>query len=143
MVEKKRGKGYILIIDDESVWCDFSRITLTDEGYLVETASALGEALYSLKQDGHDLIVINSDLLKPEEKDILDNLIARSSKTRLIVMSDPALSRTHALAQSRAAFKMGAEDWVRKPLGKNPLIELFRSLLSNLEEHGEKNASPA
>lgn len=142
-MDKKSGKGYILIIDAEPTWRDFSEITLEDEGYFVETVSALAEAITLLEQDGYDFVVVNSDLLEPKEKDILNNLINYSRKTRLIVMSDPTLSRTHALAQSRAAFKMGAEDWVSKPMGRNPLIELFGRLFSRFENRGEKNASPA
>jgi DNA-binding NtrC family response regulator len=142
-MDRKCGKGFILIIDDEPNWRDFSEITLEDEGYLVETVSALAEAINLLEEDGYDFVVVNSDLLEPQEKEVLNNLINYSSKTRLIVMSDPTLSRTHALAQSRAAFKLGAEDWVSKPMGRNPLIELFGRLFSKFENCGEKNASPA
>ena len=122
-------KGYILIIDDEPAWRDFSQDTLTDEGYLVRTANALNEALHLLQEDGYDLIVVSSDLLQPEEKDLLDRLIARCKNAHLVVVSEPSLSRTHALTQSRAAFKLGAKDWVSKPMGKRPLLSLINALL--------------
>jgi DNA-binding response OmpR family regulator len=125
----RQSKGYILIIDDEPAWRDFSQATLADDGYDVKTASALGEALSFLKQDGYDLIVIDSDLLEPEEKELLDSLIARCKKAHLIVMSEPA-SGTRSLAESRRAFKLGADDWISKPMGKSPLLSMIKALLA-------------
>lgn len=127
-MDTQRSKGYILIIDDEPAWRDFSQTTLAGDGYDVKTASALAEALSLLQQNGYDLIVISSDLLEPEEKELLDNLIVRSKKAYLVVMSEPA-SRTRSLAESRRAFKLGAKDWVIKPMGTSTLINLIKTLL--------------
>ena len=129
-MDTQRSKGVILIIDDEPAWRDFSQVTLTDDGYLVETASALGEALRLFQQDGYDLIVISSDLLEPEEKELLDNLIARCKKAHLVVVSEPA-SRTRSLAESRRAFKTGANDWISKPMGRSTLLNLIDALLTS------------
>jgi two-component system response regulator PilR (NtrC family) len=121
-------KGYILIVDDEPTWRDFSHETLTKDGYEVQTAGALGEALSFLRRDVYDLIVIDSDLLEPEEKELLDNLIARCKRAHLIVMSAPS-SRTRSLAESRRAFKLGVDDWITKPMGRSTLLNLIKSLL--------------
>ncbi len=126
----QQRKGYILIVDDEPAWRDFSRVTLTDDGFLVKTASALGEALSLLQQDGYDLIVISSDLLEPEEKELLDNLVARCKDASLVIMSEPFLSRTRSLAESRSAFKLGAKDWISKPMGRRTLLNLINALLA-------------
>ena len=125
----QRSKVYVLIIDDEPAWRKFSQGMLIDDGYVVETADALSETFRLLQQDGYDLVVISSDLLKAEEKEILDNLGARCQKTRLVVMSEPFLSRTRSLAESRAALKLGAKDWFSKPMGRRPLISLIDALL--------------
>jgi DNA-binding response OmpR family regulator len=126
----QQDKGYILIVDDEPAWRAFSQVTLTKEGYSVETASALGEALTLLQQDGYDLVVVNADLLEPEEREILDKLVTRCKGKRLVIVSEPFLSRTRSLAESRQAFKMGASDWVSKPLGKRTLLDFINALLT-------------
>jgi DNA-binding response OmpR family regulator len=120
----KRSKGYVLIVDDEPVWRNFSWLTLTDEGYRVETASELGEALNLLQEDGYDIVFVSSDLLGQDEIELLVKLIARRKDKRLVVMSEPSLSRTLSLAESRKALKLGADEWVRKPLGKRSLLDL-------------------
>jgi DNA-binding response OmpR family regulator len=127
----KRSKGYVLIVDDEPVWRNFSWLTLTDEGYRVETASELGEALSLLQQDGYDLVFVSSDLLQPDEVDLLGKLIARCQNKHLVVMSEPSLSRTRSLSESRKAFKLGADEWVRKPLGKRTLLDLVDAFFPN------------
>ena len=128
-MEKQQSKGYILIVDNEPAWREFSQGTLMDDGYAVETTDALSEAFRLVQQDGYDLIVISSDLLRAEEKEVLDNLIARCKKGRLVVMSEPFLSRTRSLAESRVALKLGARHWISKPMGRRPLINLIDALL--------------
>ena len=124
-----RSKGHILIVDDEPSWREFSRVTLTNSGYFVRTAATLDQALGLLHGDGYDLVVINSEVLVPEGKAFLQELTAYCRHARLVVMSEPFLSRTRALAEARAAYKLGAQDWITKPMGRQPLINLFETLL--------------
>lgn len=128
-MKMQKGKGYILIIDDEPAWREFSQKALMGDGYEVRTASEINEALNLLQQNGYDLIVVDSDLLEPREKELLSDLIERGKKARVVVMSEPA-SRTRSLADSRMAFKLGADDWISKPLGRISLLDLIKALFS-------------
>jgi DNA-binding response OmpR family regulator len=121
-------KACILVVDDEPAWREFTQLILTNDGYRVETASALGEALKLLAKEGQDLIVVSADLLTPQEEENMDALVDRCRGKKFVVMSEPYL-RTKSLAESRLAFRLGADDWAIKPLGRSTLLELIDNLL--------------
>lgn len=123
-------KGDILIIDDEPTWRRFSETTLIDDGYRVATVGALHEALELLLGDCYDLVVVNADFLQPEEREILATIVSRCENKRLVVMSEPFTSRTRALSESRTAFKLGADEWISKPLGRRSLLDTIEFLIT-------------
>ena len=59
----KMAKGKILVVDDDLMIRQLLSEELTDLGYDVETAENSGEAIYRLRRDDYDLILLDIRLL--------------------------------------------------------------------------------
>ena len=118
----------ILIVDDETVIRELLSDILSDDGYLVESASSAPAALELLTQRD-DFVLLFTDIMMPEMDGI--ELIRRARKVRPslipIVMTGFATIET-----ARAAVKEGAYDYVLKPFS---LSEVKLAVSNALDRH--------
>ena len=105
-------KSKVLVVDDDRFSRTFCRQILEEENaLLVEEASGVDEALSRIQEGDIDLVI--SDLVMPEKNglDLVEALRLESPGLRVILITG------HATIESAVkAMKMGALDYIRKPL---------------------------
>ena len=118
----------ILIADNQPEWLKFSRRVLQDHGYDVITAETIAALDKLLKENGHDLVLINADLMFGEFQEPIRQLILRNEDKPIIIVSVPS-SIHQTVQETRTAFKLGAKDCVNKPFSSERLLALVKQLL--------------
>ena len=107
----------ILIIDDEeSIRFSFHRF-LAAQGHNVITAKGYGEALARMDETQFDLILADIILDDGWGIDILQEVMRRNLKTRVIIMTAYPSAETR-----KASFSMQAIDYLIKPLRQEGLL---------------------
>lgn len=126
----------ILIIDDESAIRDVLSASLKDDGYEVEVAR---DGLRGLDQIGlfqPDIVLL--DIWMPGEIDgleVLKRARSKSQRTQFIIMSGHGTIETAV-----KATKLGAWDFVEKPLSMDKISILIKNILSFQSEQNEKQS---
>ena len=126
----------ILVVDDEPAICEVLSASLRDEGYVVETAKDGLRGLQAMEEFKPAVVLL--DIWMPGEMDGLEVLKRAKSRfpgTQYIVMSGHGTIETAV-----KATKLGAWDFVEKPLSMDKILILIKNILSFENERGEKNA---
>lgn len=126
----------ILIIDDESAICGVLSASLRDEGYQVEVASDGVKGLEVMSTFRPDVVLL--DIWMPGEFDGIEVLRrARPGypSTQFIMMSGHGTIETAV-----KATKLGAWDFVEKPLSMDKISILISNIVSFQSERSEKIA---
>ena len=128
----------ILVIDDEeSIRFSFHRF-LAAEGHNVITAKGYSEALARMDETQFDLILADIILDDGWGMDILQEVIRRNLKTRVIVMTAYPTAET-----IKASFRMQAIDYLTKPLRQEGLLYCVNKALQQMDlggDHGLREA---
>jgi len=125
----------ILVIDDEAAICEVLSASLRDEGYEVETVRNGLRGLQTIEQFKPAVVLL--DIWMPGEMDgleVLKRAKSRFSKTQFIIMSGHGTIETAV-----KATKLGAWDFVEKPLSMDKILILIKNILSFENEREEKN----
>jgi CheY-like chemotaxis protein len=122
--------GRILVVDDDADIRVLARHALTQDGHSVIEASGGAEGLALVESWSPDLLVL--DLLMPDQGglDVLAILRARKSTKLLPVL---VLTGMDDEANIRAAFDLGATDYVTKPFSVPQLAARVRACLERTE----------
>jgi len=119
-------KENILVIDDEeSIRFSFHRF-LAVEGYNVITAETYKEALARMDETIFDLILADIVLEDGCGIDILQEVIQRTLKTHVIIMTAYPTAQTYD-----ESFRMNASDYLFKPLRQKKLLHSVNTLFQN------------
>jgi two-component system phosphate regulon response regulator PhoB len=116
----------ILVCDDEPDILDLVRLSLSEAGFAVETASCGQEAIDKLRRAAPDLAVL--DLMLP---DMSGTEVCRFVRTRpeladvLVLM----LTAKGEEVDRIVGFELGADDYVTKPFSPRELVLRVRALL--------------
>ncbi|MCB0391825.1 MAG: sigma-54-dependent Fis family transcriptional regulator [Bdellovibrionales bacterium] len=124
----------ILIIDDEAAIRDVLSASLRDDSYEVEVARDGLRGLDQIAQFQPDIVLL--DIWMPGELDgleVLNRAKSRSSKTQFIIMSGHGTIETAV-----KATKLGAWDFVEKPLSMDKISILIKNILNFQSEQSEK-----
>ncbi len=125
----------ILVIDDERPICEVLGASLADEGFEVSVAYDGKSGLALIQNKAPEIVLL--DIWMPGELDGLDVLReARKSNpsTQFIIMSGHGTIETAV-----KAVKLGAWDFVEKPLSMDRISILIQNILSFLSEQKDKN----
>jgi two-component system, cell cycle response regulator DivK len=126
MEENKRYK--ILVVDDSTTNVVLLEAILDEKGYMIETALNAKEAYSIIDRDTPDLILL--DLLMPKISgfDFLEEIRKndRTKKTPVIVVS--ALTDEENVEK---IMKMGAIDFIKKPIDLQYLVDKVETTLQN------------
>ncbi len=116
----------ILVIDDEPDILELLRLTLTQEGFAVETASTAGEGLDAISKRVPDLLVL--DLMLP---DMSGNEVCRKLRSSQETAHLPVLMLTARSEETDrvVGFELGADDYVTKPFSPRELVLRIRAVL--------------
>ena len=118
----------ILIVDDEEVVQEACRRTLTSQGYRVEGAMNVDEAIAKLERQLFDVVTV--DLVMPGRcgTDLIEIIKERYPSTQTIVITGYASINTAV-----ESIKSGAFDYLSKPFTPS---ELILTVKKALEEKG-------
>lgn len=118
-------KKRILIVEDNLTLSHIQRSWLEQAGYEVVTTIDEPSARKQIKKTGFDLIL--SDVRLPEGNGIrlLEWLCKNNMATPFVVMTEYA-----SYADAVNAIKLGAEDYLPKPVHRERLLDLAHSLLN-------------
>ena len=115
----------ILVIDDEPKMTMLIASSLSEAGYMVDTAAAGREAMDKLQKQYYDLAVTDIRLPAPDGMEILDWIKEHRQDTIVIMMT--AFGDVKMAVE---AMKKGAADYLIKPFPLEELTLLIRRLLA-------------
>jgi DNA-binding response OmpR family regulator len=120
----------ILIIDDESNIRLTVRAALESDGYSVEEASNGKEALLAIGRLSPDLVVLDLNMPVLDGMEVLEQLKSPAivNKPRVIV-----LTAYGSIATAVKATRLGAVDFLEKPITPVELRQAIRSILNEPE----------
>ena len=122
----------ILIIDDHEATLTSLRVLLRRQGWRVETASGGREGLERLLSTAPDLALIDLDM------DDLDGLSLISQlRERMIPPPCVMISAENSVPAAVEAMRIGARDFLVKPLDPHALVARISSLLDESRRHTE------
>jgi len=119
--------AHILVVDDEPDLRTLYELTLLREGYRVEAASTLAEALQMLEQRRFDAVITDMRLPDGLGLELLQRLAAQQRPERCVVMT--AYGSTDNAVE---ALKAGAFDYLTKPVD----LKQFRNVVASAIQEG-------
>ena len=128
------SKNKILIVDDDETLCDTLEDVLSSEGYRVQWVGNGTDALKLIDQDAIDIVLL--DLLLPgmDGLEVLKKILQMKTPPTVIMMSGHGTIRTAV-----EATKLGAYDFLEKPLEKNRVLLTVRNAVEKSVLLKEKN----
>jgi DNA-binding response OmpR family regulator len=118
----------ILIVDDEKSIRFTTKAILSKEGYEVSTASDYCEALDIMAKGDFDLIFADVMLEGKTGFDILREAKKQNSTCPVVLFT----GYPNIVAESEA-FRLGADDYVSKPLTKDKLLHMVNTILHKID----------
>lgn len=117
-------KKKILVVEDNQVLCDILERWLLKAGYEVMTATDEPSARGKIKK--HETALVLTDVRLPEGDGIslLEWSIRQKQSIPFVMMTEYA-----SIADAVRAVKLGAKDYLPKPVYEEQLLELLRGLL--------------
>ncbi|MFH2011167.1 MAG: response regulator [Pseudomonadota bacterium] len=128
---EKGGKLNVMVLDDEPIVGKRLKPALTKAGFDVEVFLNPREALARLDEKEFDIIVTD---LKMEEVDgiqVLENVLSKCKKTRVILITGYA-----TVEVAREALVKGAFDFIAKPFKPNDLRAVINKAALSLGHKG-------
>ncbi|HYL68525.1 MAG TPA: sigma-54 dependent transcriptional regulator [Candidatus Limnocylindria bacterium] len=122
----------ILIVDDESGIRESLSALLRDEGYGAETAASGEECLQRLERGGVDLVLLDVWLPKMDGLDTLERIQGQDAAPMVVMISGHGNIETAV-----RATKLGAFDFVEKPLSLEKTVLVVRNALEYLRMEEE------
>ena len=109
--------GHVLVVDDEKAQRDILTVILEGEGYTVETASNVSQALTAYRNHRADVVL--TDLSMPERDGLalLEELVKLDSEALVILVTAYG-----TIGSAVQAMKKGAFDYLAKPVDREELL---------------------
>ena len=127
-------RPHILVVDDEAGIRESLSSILTDEGYVAETAESAERALERASHGGVDVILLDVWLPGMDGLEALSRIQTMPHPPAVIMISGHATIDTAV-----RATKLGAFDFIEKPLSLEKIIVLIRNAVQQrrLEEENQ------
>src|ERR1043166_8704824 len=116
----------ILIVDDEPGIRQSLKGVFEDEGFTTEAVSSGEECLKKIDHDSYDLVLLDIWLPGMDGLETLRKLREKSPRTHVIMISGHA-----TIATAVSATKLGAYDFIEKPLSLDHTLLTARNALSH------------
>ena len=123
-----------LVDDDQNILTSVS-MALEAEGYSVRTYTTGAEALRALTTQPVDLAILDIKMPRMDGMELL-NRLRRQSQMPVIFLTSKDEEFDEVLG-----FRMGADDYIKKPFSQRLLIERIRALLRRSEVTSEGPAA--
>ena len=129
-------RAKILIVDDQAAIRESLGASLADDGYFVRAARSAEEALKSVEEFRPNVVLLDIWMNGPHDGlDVLREARAKHPSIEFIMMSGHGTIETAV-----KATKLGAWDFVEKPISIDRVSILLNNILGFQNERGEKNA---
>src|SRR6185436_1185783 len=116
----------ILIVDDEPGIRQSLKGVFEDEGFTTEAVSSGEDCLKKIEQNPYDLVLLDIWLPGMDGLETLRKLREKSPRTHVIMISGHA-----TIATAVSATKLGAYDFIEKPLSLEHTLLTVRNALSH------------
>lgn len=118
----------ILIVDDEIEICDFLSEFFRDRNYDVVTASSGEEALIKIEKEKPNVLLLDVKMPGVNGLQVLQEVKQRYPKLKVIMVT--AVETTDKIDE---AFKLGADNYITKPLSLEYLENDVREKITSLQ----------
>ena len=118
----------ILVLDDEPIVGKRLRTALEKNGHVVEVFEDSRVALSRLDEKEFDIIVTDVRMEEVDGIQVLEHVLERSVRTKVIVITGYA-----TVEVAREALAMGAFDFIAKPFKPDDLREVIQKAAEALE----------
>jgi DNA-binding response OmpR family regulator len=127
----------ILLVEDETIMRESLRDWLTDDGYRVETAKEGEEALEAIAEWDFGIVILD---LKLPGKDGIE--VLREAKEKRPQLKGIIITAYPSIETAVEATKLGAIDYLTKPVSLDALEELIRKTLGPVQVEIKPKAVP-
>jgi len=124
----------ILLVEDDKTFIQIMEGFLIKQGYAVDAKNSIKDAIISIEKKDYQLILLDYRLPDGNGIDFLKLLRSKNNKTPIIVITSFNNIRTAV-----AAVKMGAFDYITKPVMPDELLMIMNEAMNKKEE---KKTSP-
>lgn len=111
------SKGQILVVDDEASQREILRTILSSEGYRVEMAGSVAEAVQKSEQKRFDLVLTDLRMPGADGLSLVGRLTREDPPTLVILMTAYG-----SIDTAEQALRQGAFDYLTKPLEREELL---------------------
>ena len=118
--------GHILVVDDEPGMRRYLQTVLELDSYKVSTASNGEEALDKLQRDQPDVVLLDMVMPGPDGLETLRRIRETRPTTKVVMLSCVRDTRKVAMA-----MRLGAHDYLSKPVQKEEMDDVLRFCLEN------------
>ena len=126
----------ILVIDDDPTFCTMLRTFLTNKGFGVREAFSAAESLKALRLEQFDIALCDFRLPDKDGLELLKDIRLLKPKLPVIIMTRYADIRV-----AIRAIKMGAYEYVTKPINPDEILAAIRGALEKAEEENDTTAA--
>jgi two-component system, NtrC family, response regulator AtoC len=118
--------GHILVVDDEPGMRRYLQTVLELDSYRVSTAADGEEALAKLQRDQPDVVLLDMVMPGPDGLETLRRIRETRPTTKVVMLSCVRDTRKVAMA-----MRLGAHDYLSKPVQKEEMDDVLRFCLDN------------
>ena len=129
-------KEKILVVDDERPIREILTASLADEGFVVDSAENAVMAIQKIESFQPDVVLL--DIWMPGDKDGMD--VLRTAKERAFQTHFIMMSGHGNIETAVEATKLGAWDFVEKPISIEKIIILLNNVITFQQERQEKRS---
>ena len=120
--------GHILVVDDEPSMLRYLQTVLELDSYRVSTASNGLEAIDKVQRESPDLVLLDMVMPGADGLETLQRIREARPSTKVVMLS--CVRDTRKVAQ---AMRLGAQDYLSKPVQKEEMDEVLRFCLENTD----------
>lgn len=121
-----------MIINRDKIFVDGIRYSLEEEGFTIDEAYSIKEAMVKIKEKEYDLVLL--DLLLSDGNGLtLCQTIRKYSEVPIVILTDQKEEMSQVLA-----FNYGADDYVTRPFNLQILKARIRAILRRVGMCGNK-----
>ncbi|MEU4267969.1 response regulator transcription factor [Streptomyces sp. NPDC026092] len=113
----------VLVAEDEEVLAELLATGLRRAGFAVDTVYSGDAALAYLGLHDYDVVVLDRDLPRVHGDDVARALVARSARTRILMLTASASTEDRV-----EGLDLGADDYLGKPFEFPELVSRVRAL---------------
>lgn len=110
----------LLLVDDDTVFCDVLRPALARRGFVVTTAHDVPQALGAVKDAPPDYAIVDLCMPGPSGLKLVSELKGINERIRIVVLTGYA-----SIATAVEAIKLGATHYLTKPADANQIVRAF------------------